>query len=167
MSQSQIVDDDMLDLLHSLNEEELRSFARTIPSDSSSKRTLYACHYEIYCRTKAEIDLDAAIDAGESLLWETVEILPGDASFAEEIGRLLQQRFELMLDFQDLEGAIHWLGEANKVTPSDSQRFMLQLETITALSDNLSHIPRSASYEDLPLDILPKAILTDDRGASH
>ncbi|KAH7109972.1 CHAT domain-containing protein [Dactylonectria macrodidyma] len=165
MSISQVLNEDLRAVIDGMDEADLRSFAAVLEGDENinSRLTLYSIYHEIGRRTKSDSDLNIVVHIAEKMLWSIPEESETFALLAEETSELLRARFERGLEIDDLIGAIHWVGEANKVTAAESARFTSQLEFISALSDTMNGIPRNTTYEDISLDILPQVIAIDPR----
>ncbi|PON27277.1 hypothetical protein TGAM01_v203658 [Trichoderma gamsii] len=105
---------DMLELLNSMDTEELREFA-VLQEDSSSNTSmelLVCIRYLIYQKEPSTENLDQAVRQGEAWVISTA---PSDADLAKKF-KIVGRRYERMGDLEDLNQSVRITGMAVEAT---------------------------------------------------
>lgn len=132
---SKILDDDMQELLKNMDIEELPEFATALGDEQGSGTILYSVYQEIFHRTRADKDLNHAIEVAEQVLSTISADSQIRSQIAEETSCLLGTRFESTLSEIDLDRAIFWIQETVRITPESSVHFVPRMNALADLLD--------------------------------
>ncbi|QKX59520.1 uncharacterized protein TRUGW13939_06654 [Talaromyces rugulosus] len=160
-------------LLQEMDEDQLRSFARTVEDDPGSQNLLFAIHRAIFLHTSTNYDLDRALEAAEQVLLATTpdEDRGTRAQIFEDASHLQTTKFKRTSatakeDFAKtyLDRAISWAQEALNLTPqNENVQLRRRMEHLRDLLDKQEHYaePSNGAGEDSIWNHLDKIILMD------